>query len=224
MLKEALSIDPNYTGAMVQLAFSYRNEARFNVSADKEECLQLAEQQVERALEIDPGLGMAYAMKGDIAFLRDQHDEAIRLCEKAVDLAPSDSWVSARLGVKYIYGGDPQRAVAALKTAMRLSPYHPAWYTYQFALANLWTGDLAAAQAAAEAHLEQEPDDPYSYIMLATVYGFQHREEDAVRTISELRNKFPAFGMGDIILSQRYKEREKLDRVVEVLRRAGLPG
>jgi hypothetical protein len=41
--------------------------------------------------------------------------------------------------------------------------------------------------------------------------------------ISELKRRSPAFGVKDIILSNRYKEREKLDRVVDVLRRAGLP-
>ena len=223
VFKEALGIDPNYTGAMLQLGMTYWWEARFDVSADKERCLQFAEQQVERALGIDPDMGSAYMLRGAIAFLRDRHDEAIGLCQKAVDLAPSDAWATACLGLVCIYGGESERAVAALKTAMRLSPYYPAWYTYNFALANLWSGSLATAQEAAEAHLKQEPDEPYSYLILATVYGFQQREDDAVRTISELKKRFPAFGIKEIMLSQRYKEREKLDRVVEVLRRAGLP-
>lgn len=221
--KEALGIDPNYTGAMVQLGLSYWWEARFDISVDKERCLQLAEQQVERALGIDPDMGSAYMLRGVIAFLRDRHDEAIGLCQKAVDLAPSDAWATATLGLVCIYGGESERAVAALKTAMRLSPYCPTWYTYQFALANLWNGNLATAQEAAEMYLQQEPDESYSYLILATVYGFQQREDDAVRTISELKKRFPAFDIKELMLSQRYKERDKLDRVVEVLRRAGLP-
>ena len=222
--KRRSSIDPNYTGRHGPCsAYHYWWEARFNPSADKEQCLQLAEEHVDRALGIDPDLGIAYMMSGGIAFLRDRHDEAIRLCQKAVDLTPSDAWVIGFLGIVCIYGGESERAVAALKTAMRLSPYHPTWYTYHFALANLWTGDLAEAQAAAEAYRRQEPDDPFRYTNLATVYAFQQREDDAARMISELKRRFPAFGMGDIILSKRYKEREKLDRVVDVLRRAGLP-
>lgn len=85
-------------------------------------------------------------------------------------------------------------------------------------------GNLAAAQEAAETYLQQEPDEPYAYMNLATIYGFQEREDDAARAVLRLREKFPVFGMKDVILSQRYKEREKLDRVIEVLRRADLPG
>ena len=224
VLKEALTIDPQYTGPMVLLANTYWWEAQFIASADKERCLQEAEQLVERALAIDPTLGFAYMMSGGIALLRDQHDEAIRLCQKAVDLAPSDAWASGFLGLVCIYGGESERAVAALKTAMRLSPHHPSWYTYHFALANLWTGDLTTAQEAAETYREIEPDDPFGYTNLATVCAFQNREEDAVALISELRKRFPAFSTEDIILSKRYKERQKLERQLTVLRRAGLPG
>ena len=221
--KEAIDIDPNYAGPMVLLAHTYWWDARFDQSADKEHCLQLAEQYVERALGIDPDLSIAYMMSGGIAFLRDQHDAAIRLCQKAVDLSPSDAWVSGFLGIVCIYGGESERAVAALQSAMRLSPYHPNWMIYHFALANLWTGDLAAAQAAAETYRRQEPDDPFGYTNLATVYAFQKREDDAAALTSELRKRFPAFGTADIILSKRYKEPEKLDRIVDALRRAGLP-
>jgi adenylate cyclase len=222
VFKEALEIDPNYTGAMVLLAHTYWWEARFDTSADKEHCLELAEQQIDRALSIDQDLGIAFMMRGGVAFLRDQHDEAIRLCQKAVDLTPSDAWVAGFLGIVCIFGGESERAVAALKTAMRLSPHHPNWYSYQFTLANLWAGDLAAAEAAALRYFQLEPEDPFAFTNLATVYAFQQREAEAAATISELKKKFPVFGTRDIVLAKRYKEREKLDRILDVLNRAGL--
>ena len=42
--------------------------------------------------------------------------------------------------------------------------------------------------------------------------------------IRELRRHDPGFGLADIRHAQRYKDPAKLDRVVEALRRAGLPG
>jgi tetratricopeptide (TPR) repeat protein len=224
ILQEALQIDPNYTGAMVQLGLCYWCEARFYPSSNKEEYLQLAEGQVGRALDINPELGAAYMLQGGIAFLRDQHDEAIQLCQRAIELSPSDSWATAFLGLVCIYAGESNRAVSLLRTAIRLSPHCPTWYTYNLALANLWGGNLDAAHEAAEKFMRQEPDDPYSYIMLATAYGFEGRQVDATNAISDLRERFPVFGMKEIIHSQRYKDQDKLTLVTDMLRRAGLPG
>jgi TolB-like protein/two-component SAPR family response regulator/lipoprotein NlpI len=224
LLEEALLIDPNYTGAMALLGLTHWWDARFNVSVDKEHSLRLAESEVEKILRLNPEMGGAYMLRGGIALLRDQHDEAIRFCERAVDLAPSDSHTVAFLGIVYRFAGESEKAATVLKAAMRLSPHYPAWYTYHFATANLWMGNFVAAQEAAETYMRREPDEPYAYMNLATVYGFQGREADASATVAQLRDKFPAFGIKNVILAERYKERDKLDRIVNVLKRAGMAG
>jgi TolB-like protein len=221
-LEAALGFDPNYTGAMVLLGMTYWWDARFNDLIDREYCLRLAEQQVEKVLSLNPEAGNAHMVRGNIAYLRDLHDEAIRHCQNAINMAPSDSWAHAALGQIYVYAGEGERALAAVKTAMRLSPHYPPWYTYYSALANLWAGNLDAARDAAEAYLQQEPE-PFGYICLATVYGFQERVDDATRAITELRKRFPAFRIADFAPSQHYKEPGRLDRVVGILRRAGMP-
>jgi hypothetical protein len=40
-------------------------------------------------LGLNPEMEVAFMLQGGIAFLRDQLDEAVRLCERATDLAPS---------------------------------------------------------------------------------------------------------------------------------------
>ncbi len=223
VLKEALDIDPNYTGAMIQLGLCYWWQARYNASVDKESSLLLCEQQVERALTIDPNIGSAYMLRGGIAFLRDRHEEATALCEKAIELAPSDSWALAFLGLVCTYGGKSERAVEVLKMALRLSPHPPHWYIESFAMANLWFGDLAMARKAAEENFRLEPDDQDAHQILATVYGFLGNESEAARIIAGLKTKHPRYSLRNIALSERYLQRGKLDKVTTVLRRAGLP-
>jgi TolB-like protein len=222
LLEEALLIDPKYTGAMVQLGLTYWVDARFNLAADKEACLRLAEQQAEHALNVDSNMGSAHMLRGMIAFLRDRHDLAIQLLQEAIRLEPGDSWVRAGLALVYVYAGEVEKSLAEIKTAMRFSPHPPAWYLYVLALAHLWSGNLPAAQEAAEADLRLE-DDPSAYVNLATVHGFQQRDDDAKRVISEVRRKYPAYGISSVLLSERYKHPGNLHRVVGVLRKAGLP-
>jgi adenylate cyclase len=223
VLKEALDIDPKYIGAMIQLGLCYWWQARYNPAFEKESSLRACEEEVQRALALDPTIGAAYMLLGGNAFLRDQHDLAMELCEKAITLSPSDSWAMAFLGLVCGYGGKPERAIEVLKTAMQLSPNPPVWYIESFAWANLWAGNQEIAERAAEENSRLDPDDCDCSMLLASVYGIGNREADASRVVSEMRAKFPNFSIKNVILSERYKEVETRDKVLAVLRRAGLP-
>jgi TolB-like protein/tetratricopeptide (TPR) repeat protein len=222
-LQEALAIDPAYTGAMALLGLCHWWDARFNLGTDKERSLQLAEEQVENVLRINPDMGSAYMLRGGIAFLRDRHEEAIGLCEKAVELAPSDSWTTAFLGLVCVFAGEEEKALAALKTALRLSPHYPTWYIFNFALAKLGIGDLDGARAAAEEYRAREPNDPHAFLLMVILNGFEGKAEEAARAASELREAFPEFSIRDVLIAFRYKDRRKLDAQLAALRIAGIP-
>jgi TolB-like protein/two-component SAPR family response regulator/Tfp pilus assembly protein PilF len=222
LLEEALHIDPDYAGAIALLGLTYYWDARFSVSMDKAHSLSLAEHQAEKILKINPGMGASYLLRGTIAMLRGQHDEAVVLCKKAVELAPSDFRALGFLGQFYMYVGEAEKAAMTLKTAMRLNPHRESWLTYYVTLANLWMGNFATALESAELYLQQEPDEPYGLMYLAVVHGFQGQNGKAAATVALLKEKFPAFGIKNVLLSEHYKDREKLDRIVNILRAAGL--
>ncbi len=223
VLNEALDIDPGYTGAMIQLGLCHWWQARYDTSTERELSLQLCEQQAKQALSIDPHMGSAYMLLGGNAFLRDQHEEAIALCEKAAELAPGDSWVLAYLGLVCIYGGKAARAVEVLKSALRLCPHPIGWYIESYAMAHIWTGDLDTAQAAAEEFQRSDPDDIDALVLLATVYGVKNLEAEATRTAAEIRTKYPSYSLKDTVRTERYRETDKLNTVIAALRRAGVP-
>jgi TolB-like protein/Flp pilus assembly protein TadD len=222
LLEEAMRIDPNYTGAMALLGLTHWWDARFNTAIDKEASLGAAEEQIRRILALNPEMGQAYMLRGGVAFLRDRHDEAVALCERAVELAPSDAKAVAFLGLIRLYAGQSAKAVAAIKSAMRLSPHCPSWFTYNLAMAHLWLGDLDHAYEGASAYLQREPDEPLAYTNLAIVLGFMGRDSDASNLIADLKGKFLSFGIEDFVISHRYKEKEKQARMVDILRKAGL--
>ncbi len=222
LLERALLIDPTYTGAMAMLGISHYWDARYSVSADKDNSLRLAEACAEKILALNPEMAAAYTLRGAIAYTRDRYDEAITLCERAVELAPSDSLALGFLGQFYLYAGNSGKAAIAIKAAMRHSPLTEHWMVYYDIIADLWIGNFISALDSAKMLLQREPDEPYGYAYLAVIYGFQGEKDAAARTIALLKEKAPAFTIKDIILSQRYKEREKLDRIVKILRAAGL--
>ena len=102
-------------------------------------------------------------------------------------------------------------------------PHRPAWYTYNIALDHLWAGDLAAAQESAESDLRRESEDRSPTRSWQPSTAFQGRADHAARVVSGLREKHPALGFAQFLPSQRYKQRERLERVAGVLKRVGLP-
>jgi TolB-like protein len=224
LLEEAIEIDPNYTGALVRHGMTHWWDARFNKAIDAEHSLRLAEEDSRRALALQPDLGPAFMLRAGIAFLRDQHDQAIKLAEQAVELAPSDADSVAFLALLYMYSGDYEKSLAALDFAIRLCPQYPNWYTYYQALNHLWMGSLAKARELGELYLRREPDQPMGYTHMATILAFQNRKKEAAGMIARLRERWPDFSMTEIRLSQHYRDHAKLEKVVNALRGAGLPG
>lgn len=223
LLEEVLVIDPMYAGAIALLGTTYYWDARFSPFVDKMLSLNLAEAQAEKILALNPEIAAAYTLRGMIAYLHDQHDQAVEFARRAVDLAPSDFRAATYLGQAYIYAGEPEKAAISLKAAVRLKPYRESWVTYYFTLAHLWMGNVAAALQSAELYLQQEPDEPYGLMYLAVVYGFLEQFVQVNATVAQLKERFPAFGIKNVLLSEHYKDREKLERIVTILRTAGLP-
>jgi tetratricopeptide (TPR) repeat protein len=223
LLEEAISIDPRYTAAMVLHGMTHWWDARFNRSIERGLSLRMAERDCRRALAIDPHLGIAQMLRGGIAWLRGDSDAARAFAEQAVSLQPSDAHSVAFLGMLYMYAGEHKKSIATLNHAMRLCPQYPPWYTYYMAYNHLWTDNLPAALELARLYRSQEQDEPFAYTLLAIVLAFEGKRSEAAEMIAELRLRYPGFGMAIMDISQHYKEREKYEKVTEVLRAAGLP-
>jgi len=221
-LAEALAIDPNYTGAMAWLGKTHWWDARFNTALDKEDCLRLAEEQIEHIVAIDPEMCAAYVLRSGIALLRHRHDEAESLCARALEIAPSDAFAGAYAGMIRVYAGKDRDALAALHNAMRFSPLAPSWFIYYESWASLWLGDLPAARRFGEAYVDMEPEEPFGFVTMSTVASFEGGEVAAAGWVAKLKDKLPSFSLADVERSQPYKDRSRFERVVAGLRRAGL--
>jgi adenylate cyclase len=222
LLQEALEADPAYTGAMVLLGLTHWWDARYDQSTDVEHSLANAEAQAERILEINREMAGAFMLKGGIALLRRRHDDAIAYCEKAVSLAPSDSHNMGFLGIVYRFAGRNEKAVSALKSALRLSPHNPAWQIYHLAVAYLWAGSYTLAQNYLETYVRKEPNDPFGHLYLALTASFQGKEAEAAKIMSNLKDDFPNFGSINVTVGEPYKDGHKVDRVLTILSKAGL--
>ena len=222
LLEKALKVDPDFTGARALLGLTWWYDARYNLSVDIEQSLDLAENAAERILEIEPSMASGFMLKGAVVLMRARHVEAIELCKKAVQLVPGDSHNLGFLGLVNLFADRNEHAAAALTAASRYSPNVPAWCTYNLSMTHLWSDDLLKAQEYAVRYLAREQADPFGYVNLATIHDFLSQKAEARACVDKLRVLFPEFEIGNVIRAEPYRDKGKLDRVVEVLRSSGL--
>ena len=224
LFEEAVAIDPTYGGALIHLGLTYWWEARYVIEVDVGDALARAEEVIQRLEHLGNRDSGVHFLKGYVAFIRGEHETAISEIEKAMALSPSGTWVLSVLGQVYIFAGQPQMGIQALTQAMRLSPYHLDWQPYNLALGYAWAGENEGeAIRMAEEYVQRLPTDPYGYTNLAIVQAFFGHEAQAAAAIGSLRCRSPAFCARNLRRSELYKRPADLDRVVTVLREAGLP-
>jgi adenylate cyclase len=224
LLYEALEIDPDYIAAKVLLGKTWWYDARFYAQGDdREHALAEAERIVREVLERHPDTAIATMLLGGAAWLRDRHDEAVTLCRRASSLSPSDAWTLGFFGVISIFSGDPHEALAVLERAARLSPQTFTWIDFHIGHARAWVGDDAGAQASLHRYIAANPQDTWGYLMLSVVHGFAGRTEDARHSVAEAVRRKADIDQEQVRRSNRYRDPERLERVIAVLNAAGLP-
>jgi tetratricopeptide (TPR) repeat protein len=156
----------------------------------------------DRAIELDPGLGIALHNRGISAKVLGDFDRAIADHSRAVALLPGFAWAHAELGVAYTCRQEHNRAVDSLTRAVTLEPGNPGcWRERGFA--RFFRGDFEEAAADLRQSLASEPDP---YAMLMCYLARSRRGEEAAGGLAAdayaLRNERWPHPVIDLFLGQ----------------------
>ena len=95
---------------------------------------------------------------GAIHLFQGEYEQALASAQKAVELNLNHATNTALLGMIQHNAGRPKEAIPTLKRAMRLSPYHPAWFLMELADAYTKAGRTDNALVAWREFLARSPD------------------------------------------------------------------
>ncbi len=127
--QEAVARDPQFARAYVGLAMAYLNEwACFSWNHWfflRQEALDLA----QKAIELDERDHRAHCVLGVAKLYGRDYEGARRQLLRALELNPNDADVLAHAAAAMALIGEPELAVEAGRSALRLAPHHPEWYT-----------------------------------------------------------------------------------------------
>ena len=222
--EQAIALDPNFTRAIVALAFMHLYEGRFGLTQSPEASLEKGFQLAKKAVALDQSLADAYSAIGLYHLLNNQHDRALAEAERAVALAPGSAEVVAHLAGMQNYVGQPAMAIDTIKEAMVLAPSYPAFFKRILGEAYLLMARYDEALNILKESLQGASDSLFTHARLAATYAALNRGQDAENEVREVLRIEPDFKLAKwASRALPLKSEEDLERMLKLLRKAGLP-
>ncbi len=221
MFEQAIELDSGFGGAYAGLGMTHWLEWLWQWNQDTQ-TLERALELTQRAVALDDSLPQAHTLLGWVHLFRKRYEEALTEIEQAIALNPNDADAHARLGGALIFVGRADEAIGLEEKAMRLDPHYPPLYLSFLGLAYYWTGQYEAAVTSLKRALIRNPDFLAAHLHLAVAYGELGREEEARAEVSEVLRINPHYSLEGVRQRLPFKDPAALERLLAVLRRAGL--
>ncbi len=221
MFEKSVELDPDYADAYGALALSYFVGYIWQFDKDPG-VLDHAAELVEKAIALDDSDSDAYAVRGWIEALKDQHDRAIADGKRAVSLDPNSAfaWLAlADINNILWAASKPEEVLAYAQKAIRLDPHHPGNYSMQEGFAYNQMGRYADAVDALK---RSEQNNPWVHVHLIYSYSELGREQDARAEAAEVLRISPRFSLEEVERMPGNWQGPFGQRYLSDLRKAGL--
>jgi adenylate cyclase len=227
--EQALKLDPDYALASLFLAWAHLVDGTMGFSDSPGESIKRALEIYQKTSERWPEASR-HSFMGEIYLLQRQYEKSIAEKKKAVALSPNSSREHISLAWSLKIGARPEEAIAHFKIAMRLEPFHPAWFLSSainsYDQAGRYDEALAICKQLLERAVKGEHPLERAHLSLAAGYARLDRMEEAQIHAKELLKIVPIFSVKKYRSSppfSEYKDQKYVDGYIEMLRKAGLP-
>ena len=223
--EKAIEADGGYALAYSLLAWTHWQDAEHGWSENRNQSIERAAALAEEARTLDDALPNVYALQGAIHLFKREYKEAIEAGQKAVSHNPNHATNTALLALILHNAGRPEEAIRKYKTAMRLSPYYPAWFLEDLGFTYLAANQPYKALVAFEKFLDRKPaatHAAHAHIGRALAYHALGNDDEAraeVANAKEADTDVTLTHFGSLSLS---KDRTGINRALIILRRLGL--
>ena len=227
LLEKALKLDPDYAIAWVMLGWIYQQFADVaSLARDSDQAgdpLGSMLDCAQKAIAADPSCADAYALLAMYHLELKQFDEARKMAEKAVSLAPNNAESLGEASVVFNKTGSPERARELLRRAMRVCPMYRPGFLRGLGLSYYLLGQLDSAINAFKQSILRESEYLSAHTNLASILGELGRLEEAAEPVREILRLAPDFSIKAYMKGLSFSDPEILIRMEVGLRKAGLP-
>ena len=219
LYQKAIEIDPSWARPYCYMPWVHVNDMQNGWSENPEKSLELALEWAQKCYALDPNDYKTHWTLGYVyLYLRD-FDRANSEYERALALNSNDADFLAQMAIALTLMGRPEQAIAQLKKAMRMNPRHPSWYWTVLGGAYYEGGRYDEALATLK---QNNKPSFFDHRNLAAVYVQLGQLEEARAEVSKLLEKNSYFTL-KAVNNQPYKDENRLQRLINDLRKAGVP-
>jgi adenylate cyclase len=218
--EKAIELDPTYGRAYSQLAISYYLEW-VNDYSGSDAALDEAYSLANKAIALDDNDSQAFSFLGVVHMMRRSYDLSEHCFQKSIALNPNRPVVMTSLGTLYGYLGRPNDGIARFEQAKLIDQfYEPTWYWPMLGALHF----IADRYDEAIVHLGRSRTmPPWVHAYLAASFAHTDRKDEATHHAAEVLRLAPAFSAVKFLTKEPFKHSTDRDRLLEGLRKAGLP-
>jgi adenylate cyclase len=229
MFERALALDPHNARAMTGLAITLFVRPYAGWSDDPAADVARAEKTADAALALRPDDSDAHMVKSYIFEAKSQPRAALAEAETAIADDPNNARAIAQAGYLGAYFGHSEDGIAAVETALRLSPHDPTAPVMQVHLCYLhgwlaqWEQSIEWCEKALANNVKERGN---ALAALAAANAWAGHDKEAKDAVAELRKVDPAFTVQNMAGwgptdDPAFKAQQA--RIREGLRKAGVP-
>jgi len=218
----AIKLDSNFAAAYTYLSLAHMLDW-VNLWEGYEKDLDLALEIAQKAVSLDDTLGMAHMRLGWIHNFRGEHEKAIASLERAFALDPNNAEVCSYFAEALNYYGDPERSIALTEKAVRFDPLLPPHLAFPFGHSYFLLRRYDDAVSMICNTIDRVPSFVVAHVFLSVVYSEIDRMPEAAAEIETVLKLVPGYTLS--LADERFPHRltETQNRLLEGLRKAGLP-
>jgi len=221
--RKATAADPGYGrvyGALgYALALNYTRGWTNNPQETIDRALELA----RTAVELNSSVPQTHWALAYVHLMRKEYEQAAAAATTAVTITPNYADGYGLLSMVKIAQGEPKQAIALLEKGINLNPYYTWDYPY-----NLGRAHYALGRFQEAIHLFEDARTRNMHIVqirlhLAASYARVGRQDDAEWEVEEIKAMSPTDTIAHLKSTYPMEDIELFERLIEDLRRAGLP-
>jgi adenylate cyclase len=222
LLMKAIELDPNYSQAYAGLGFAYMYDYQNHWSPNSERALNLAKENVDRAIEKDPDEPLARVIASFTATFEKDFVRAEVEANRALTLNPNSAEAYGCLGNIYVFSGQPLEAIQMFELAMRLDPAYTQQYLHLLGIANLLAGRYETAVAVLRQRVLLVPGTDFSRAILVSALGYLGDLEEARSVWHELKKINPRYSFQEHFVRLPFASQDDVRKIAAGIAKAGI--